>query len=130
MAKRVNQGFFDDEISDNEYLKNVPMEKHITFSKEILKDIEVIAKYRGMKASAFTKVLENVLVPAIQKRRDFIVAEAEGQWVMGKISDTQLHKFTGKVVPQSLKDRKKAYIHNSVAYKGFAKKALVVDSIS
>ncbi|HCE95605.1 MAG TPA: hypothetical protein DER04_02410 [Holosporales bacterium] len=96
----------------------------VMFSKEVLKDIEVIAKYRGMKTSAFVEQLEETLVAVIQRRRNYITREAEGQWVMGKISEVELKKFTGNSVSKPLLERKKAHKRDSKLYRENARKAL------
>lgn len=62
-------------------------EPSIKFSKEILKDMTLIANYNSIKLSDWIKRLNTNFEILIQEKKAFTIKKLEGLWVLDKMTD-------------------------------------------
>ena len=103
----------------------------LRFSKRILKDIEIIAKFKGVKTSQLVshlvKGIDSNLNEYVKNKKRFITEQLEGQWIFDKMSDSEFKRIMGMDIPKSLRQEKMLHKHDAEFYKEYARKALLMN---
>ena len=97
----------------------------LNFSKEILKDMTLIADYKGIKLSDWIKRLNVNFEISIQKKKAFTIKKLEGLWVLGKMTDSEFKRITGKPISKAMLEERAMLQDNS--YRENARKALMIN---
>ena len=96
----------------------------IKFSKEVLKDLKIIAMHHGMKTSDLTKNIETNFNILIQRKKSMIIKELESLWFFDKITTSEFKRLGGE--PKAKIQEKISFKRDSETYKENAKKALLM----
>lgn len=99
----------------------------LKLSENALRDIELIAKYKGLKSSKLMKTLEHNFDTFIQEKRYRMGNLLETQWILNMITDSEFKSLTGEDIPIPLIREK--ILHNTEKYKENARKALLMNFI-
>lgn len=100
---------------------------NLKFSKKLLRGIGLIARYKGVKTSDLTKLVNNKITAFIDMEKSHAMKQLEGQWIIDKITDSQFKKITRMDIPIYLRREKSLYKHNTQQYKENARKALLMN---
>ena len=108
----------------------VKTKKSIKLSKSTLKDISIIANYQGIEPSKLTAEIlfafESSMNAHIQKEKKEVMDTLMSFYIVGRISDAEFKRITGKDAPKSLVAEREQRKVDSVRYMKNTKEALSI----
>ena len=99
----------------------------LRFSKSTIKDMEIIAKYHGIKTSDWLRRLDNNFSNFVKRKKTSVIRQLEGMWILDKITDSDFKRLTRMDIPKQLLGEKISYKRDSKLYKENARKALLMN---
>ena len=96
-------------------------------SKEILQDMEFIAKHEKIKLSEWIGHINYNFNVYIQIEKNKIIKEIEGKWMLDKITSEEFKRITGKYPSKTLRREKELWKKYREQYKDNARDALLMN---
>ena len=94
-------------------------------SEEFLRDIEIINKYGGFTESEWLDGFYLKTSTFVKKKKSRVLKFIDGDWILGKISDSEYIELTGHQVSDALYRERLSFQADSERYRGNARKALL-----
>jgi len=99
----------------------------LKFSKDMVKDMGLIAKYEGFKLSDWVQRINCNFDHFVQRKKATVIKHIEGQYVIGKMTNSEYMKIMGTEVPKSLVQERELHKKEAEMYKEHARKALLMN---
>ena len=95
-------------------------------SEEFLKDIKIINKYGGFTEDEWLKGFYLKTSSFVKRKKTLVMKYIDGDWLLGRITDSEYRELTGKEVSKALKQERFTMLQNSELYKENSRKALMM----
>ncbi|MBI2559042.1 hypothetical protein HYW20_07010 [Candidatus Woesearchaeota archaeon] len=99
----------------------------LKFSGDMVKDMSLIAKYEGFKLSDWLQRINSNFDHYVQKKKATVINHIEGQYVIGKMTDSEYRKIMSSKVPKSLIQERVLHKKEAEIYRENARKALLMN---